>query len=427
MTKRSHYKPGDVEIEKLNLIRYDENWAIVGKPLNLLPQLAELNIYEDITKPTLYAEIILNDSIDIIKHYPIVSEETIEIQYITPAEGYSEPIRLYLSVIGVENIIEQPDKSFKVYTIRAISFQHVKNTQKMVMQSFDDHPHKIVKVILKDYLDAENKAPEPKKLIAEETKDTINVVIPKMRPFVAIDFIRKRAISKENVKSPLLFFENCKGFNFCTIDSLLKIGKAFSNRPYYRVPASTNVTEQSKDYSFDKQEFRTIEVFENVSHQNSYRKLAGGALKNVVKSFDITSKVFTIRENILKDNVPELSDEKGTVSVSNMFISKFKDSGKELVTTTTVDIGSNLIDTLGAKEIIEAFVGENILRMLVPGDSDMVVGRVIEVQLPDGAFGIDARAESSFTSGNYLVTRLRHIMAGDEHKMAMECVKVGVK
>ena len=427
MTKRVNYKPGDVEVEKMQLVRYDENWAIVGEALNILPQVITMNVYEDLTKPTLYAEFIMQDAIDIPGNFPIVGEEMIEVQFITPAEGYSTPTTYTFQVIEITDMVEQPDKSYSNYIIRAVSYQHIKNTQRMVMQSYDDFIHSIVKSIMKDYLDTELGTPLRKDVFIEETKDTVKLTIPKLRPFAAIDFIRKRSISKDNAKSIFLFYENKEGFNFFTLDSLVKIGRDQEKRPFYRVPESTNVTENSADsFSYDKQEFRTIETYEIIVRQSTYKKISGGGLKNTVKSFDITSKKFTQRDNLLKDNTPITMDAKGQLSVSNLLINKFKDSGVESVSATTVDIGSNLIDSFGAKEILESFFGENAIRILVPGDSDMTIGRIIEVELPDLSTGTTKRDDSRFISGNYLVSKLRHIIAGDEHKMALECVKLGV-
>ena len=67
----SKFSPGEVEVRKIDLFNIDKS-----KRLNIHKQTAAIRIYEDVFKPTLYAEITLYDAFDIINNFPIIGEES---------------------------------------------------------------------------------------------------------------------------------------------------------------------------------------------------------------------------------------------------------------------------------------------------------------------------------------------------------------
>ena len=71
---------GDIKITQLQLYKKDKSVSI-----SIIPQLIQMSIYEDIQQPVLYAEIELMDSINLMQDFPIVGEEMIDIEIMTPA------------------------------------------------------------------------------------------------------------------------------------------------------------------------------------------------------------------------------------------------------------------------------------------------------------------------------------------------------
>lgn len=75
--------PGDVRIKRLILV------SAVGKFINVLDYLVELNIYESIFKPGLSGTLTLGDSRNLIKDFPILGEELLIVEFTTPGTAIS--------------------------------------------------------------------------------------------------------------------------------------------------------------------------------------------------------------------------------------------------------------------------------------------------------------------------------------------------
>ena len=70
--------PGEISIEELLLITNTQ------KSISLLDYLVELNIYESIFSNVMNGEIILSDSANLIKYFPITGEEYLSVRLRTP-------------------------------------------------------------------------------------------------------------------------------------------------------------------------------------------------------------------------------------------------------------------------------------------------------------------------------------------------------
>jgi hypothetical protein len=90
--------PGEISIEELSLITNN------GKSIFLLDYLIELNIYESIFSNVLTGEIILSDSANLIKYFPITGEEYLSVRLRTPgfddSNKYKIEKRKYCSYEG---------------------------------------------------------------------------------------------------------------------------------------------------------------------------------------------------------------------------------------------------------------------------------------------------------------------------------------
>ena len=81
-------KAGSVEIVELKLI------GSTGTIVDLKDFLVELNIYEDIFSSTLYGDIVLSDSRNIIEFLPIIGEEYINVHFQTPTFDRSGDVKI---------------------------------------------------------------------------------------------------------------------------------------------------------------------------------------------------------------------------------------------------------------------------------------------------------------------------------------------
>lgn len=440
MTKfvNNYNSPNSTELLKLELVRYNQNWGEI-KRQKIATQVAAFSIYEDILKPTLYAEFHFRDAIDILQNFPILGDEVIEVEFRTSATGVAESSKYAFSIVEVVDPKFEPLSHMQSYTVRCVTHEHLVNTQRNVAKSYGpdsglsqndkSYIHFYVQDILNSYLDADNKQrPEKKSYTFEPCKDMISVTIPRLQPFEAIDFLRYRAVSKQNPNSLYLFYENKNGFNFVTIDGLVKWNRGGKLKEYTlgNVMSATTLQNDGSEVNYEDKQSHNIEAFKMVGRQNTFQKLAGGAIKNVVKSLDLTSKAFTVKAfETTKQNHPQTTDESSQSTLTNTLTSKFNKTGLQLFSATTNVQGSSVVDAMGVKQAHAALFNETTARILIPGDNTLTVGQIIKINVPEVEAVTKKREEAKLVTGNYLITKIRHVIAGDEHKISAEVTKIG--
>ena len=92
--------PGEVTIEELSLISTN------GKSISLIDYLIELNLYESIFSNVISGEIILSDSANLIRHFPITGEEYLSVRLKTPGFDNDNKYKI--------------EKIFRVFTVEDI-------------------------------------------------------------------------------------------------------------------------------------------------------------------------------------------------------------------------------------------------------------------------------------------------------------------
>lgn len=428
---KTNYQPGFTEITRLDLVRYPGTSynRSTATAINIMPQVVTFNIYEDIFKPTIYADFFMKDVSNILQNFGpgmkgpgIRGDEHIEVEFKTP--GATQTSFYSFAVISVENKQDMPNKEGQFYTLRCISHEHLMTTQRLVTKSYNDYAENIIADILFDYLNIKDSPGITKKFYFENSKDIVKITIPKLNPLKAIDMVRQRAISRKFPQSPFLFFENRDGFNFYTADWLIDYYRNNVGSQVYTMSTTTNLSDTSGN-SFEKLQFRNIEAFQMLGNQNTHQKMQQGAQSNLVKSFDFTTKAFNIKKFDIKEANPITTDKKGNPNLTQNLLERFKTPGLERFVPTSIDIGTNIADVTGGKQSFKAFFGETSANILVQGDTGLTVGEVIELKLPDLGYSSGPKEDDKLTSGNYMITKIRHMLSADEHKMSMEITKLG--
>ena len=120
----NHYETGDVKLVKA-ILRNGTGTVSVG----IMGQLISLSIFEDIEQPTLYCELMLLDSINLIQDFPIIGEETLELSYYTP--GREKPTKLTFNVYSVDGQSSAPTTKGSIYTLKGVNAFHFYNASKI--------------------------------------------------------------------------------------------------------------------------------------------------------------------------------------------------------------------------------------------------------------------------------------------------------
>ena len=415
----STYNPGEVIITQFDIVSLD------GKARqSIISQVITFDIYESIMMPILYCEILINDSINLIENFPIIGEEFIEIEFKNAELNSVQSFRF--KTASVTNKFSAGGQGNKLmYLIQCASEETLWNSTRYIQRRYaDGNPYAIVSDILQKDLKS------TKRLNVDDISARGNdqITISQLTGLQAIDMVRKRSVSKKYKSSSYVFFENREGFNFTTIEHLILTGKvAIGDKIFfYDSAVNTNVSNIN---------VRNILAYQQVNYTNANDLLQSGGLSNRSISLDIKTGIvnkidFNFSRNIDKfaqtdpDNISKMKTssfinsygaKEGTSTVKNMLIPKSLNNGQ-----------SFREESSGFLQSFISQLTQNIIRVMVYGDAAITVGNVIKLKLPIISGSTAKPDDSALSSGNYLVTRCRHMFVVRDkvmYKMALECVK----
>lgn len=410
-------EPGDVYIKRLEISNKARNAT-----LNPMDQLLGVDIWEDMTKPTMYATFMFSDNIDMIGKFPIIGEETITVEIQTP--GINKPTKFVFRSFEVTNLQKDPNGKGMTYVVRCVSVEHMYNSSQLIKESMDDITSNMVPNILNHYLNS------TKPFVADTAKGIQKIAFPKMNPLQAIDMLRQRSVSKEYPASAYVFFENQSGFSFKTIEGIIKDNKPNIGSRVFN--AQQNVM-GSKDAQADA--FRTILDYQVLGKGDGNLKTAMGVFKAVTKSFDMNTKEFgsidfNLKQVFGKFQTPSTGN-KAQIPNSDSFIADFG-SGipKQYFTPKDTTRPDTFIDTsIAIRNSFAVMMNSDMTRVMIHGDTGLKVGDLVTLNLPEASGTTEKKKNDKMTSGNYLIVRLRHMVTPStksKHKIVFDCVKMGI-
>jgi len=409
------YEPGDVLIKRFEM--FNKN---LSASINPLDQLMGCDIFEDMSKPTLYATFTLNDNLGLISKFPIIGEEEIHFEFQSP--GMLKPTLYKFRSFGISSINKDANGKGVTYTIRCVSEEHLYAGSSLVKEAFNDTVSNIIPIILSKNMQT------TKQLIVDPTKGIQHIPIPKLHPLKAIDMLRQRAVSKDYASSVYVFFENQAGFNFKTIEGLIKDGRDKIGSREFNAQQNTMGSKEAISQSY-----RTIIDYSALVKNDSNKKAGEGIFKAVTKVFDVNEKTFNTKDFYLKDIFSKIQkpDAKAQIPASDEFINQFA-SGvpKQFFAPRDTSKPDNYIDmAVAARNSFTQLLNSDVTRVLVHGDTGLKVGDMIKLNLPDASGTTGRKVQDKMTSGNYLVVRLRHmvtISTKNKHQIVFDCVKMGI-
>lgn len=413
MSTQNFSEPGDIKIARLMLFNKDRT-----AKLSLMPQLISFSVYEDIMCPCLYAEIELVDAINIVEKFPIVGEEFVEIEFVTP----SLPIQAVYSfaVTSVKGSKADPNAQSTTYTLVCVSVEQIKSAAKMIQVAGAGTYSDIVKDILVRELET------TKPIYVEETKGLMGNVVPKLKPFAAIDYIRQMALSTKSTTSAFVFYETQLGFQFRTIEGLMEQNQGKTAKQFKYVSDVMSTKEGSANAQ------RNIIKYEVISRTDTIDKIQSGVLNNVVSGYDlITKELRTTVHNIAEDIKNFVTpDKKARAPLS---ATQYQDYGTKPADTFFMPFDSSKGGiyrdlTFAARRAYTSLLMQNVTRILIHGDSALVAGDLIEVEMPSVNSDTGRKKQDTFVSGKYMITRLRHLIVNDvkpKHMISADIIKVG--
>ena len=410
-------KPGTAKIYKA-LLKSKSN----GAELEISPQIRNISIFENLYDPTMFCEILVEDSIDLWSTFPINGEETLELSYKT--FGVDDVSVYKFDIFRMKDKKDETTDKTSIYVLQGISSESITAaTLGKINTAFNDPIETIISTLLRKYIKTD------KFLHVEKTKGLAPITIPNLYAFQAIDFLKNRAVSAEVPNSSFVFYENQHGFHFRTIESLLYTKRNDIGSKVFTYDMSSIFPDKEEQTRM----FRTIIVLEKKDIVNTVNNITGG-ITNVVKNFDvITKQVEPVAFNFMK-NASQIiaSDQMATPFNTQEFLGNFMKVSKQAQTIFNVKDSSLQSDLLpvamGNKIAYNKLFSTFNIEVLVYGDSTLTVGETLKLNTQENSGTTGRKGSESKISGTYLITGLRHLITPNPspvHYTAMNLQKMG--
>jgi hypothetical protein len=409
------YEAGDVKLISVKLVNGVKNATV-----DIRAQCASISIYEDMEEPTVYVEINMVDSINLVKDFPIIGEEDLEIAFVTPSR---DKITTYkFTIFSVEGTSVSTTGKASVYTLKGVTKEHFTNSKVQVEKTYNT----TVDEMVLDVLANEIKTSRP--INVEATRGLYKVTVPRSNPFEAIDLLRQKAIAKRPSGGVFVFYENQHGFNFTSIERLLEEGmKTIGSRIFTYAP-TTNTDKAREAFSF-----RNIQRYQHLSKFDTIDKMSGGLFKNTSRHYDLQTKEF--RETVFELDKQltkfETGEKKAVVPNSNKLINDAKEGSPYYMFAAKDSSKGNdyVSDFVGYRRAFTKLFNQNVTRVMVYGDNYLAVGDMVTLELPDTSGTTEKKTKDQRFSGNYMITKLRHLIIQEDkkfkHHITFDCNKAG--
>jgi len=373
------YLPGDVIIE---------NCMITGQngSLDATQSLLEARVYESIATPNYVMELEIFDDNGAVSTLNLSGGETVDFSFCAPGG----PIASYSGVIDkieVKNITGT--QKGKEYIFTCPGKETFISKGSYVQKSYNTDIASIVRDLHTNFLQSISP------LITEATFGIQKIIIPNLKPFEAIDMVRRRATSAQNQSSTFLYFQNYEGHNFKTIEGMMQGSSVKTLTSYDGI-----------DHSIFNNTLNNIIDYEIPQIIVANQRVDLGSMTQRVATFDIRSRQYIYQDQTIDGSGGKTSNP-GRWNSTN-FIQQFaqKFNFFSMIPWDSFWSATNIPQTTPLQMAYMSNLLQNYVNVLVNGDPTVKVGDIVTLDLPMTSSLTGALQNDPQISGNYLVSRL---------------------
>ncbi len=406
----------DYSLKSLNIL------TSAGQKFEMRKLMVELSYFEDIYAFANSGYVTLQDQQGFIESLRLTGNEYIEMDFGKIKDGVNSTNQIF-RIYKVGNRAPVNNLNGEFYTLYFCSEELLLSEQIKISKSYSGQKiSDIVTNILTDKL----KIKSDKIETIEETTGVYNFVVPRMKPFEAISWISTYARPKSTgtIGADMLFFETKNGYNYRSLQSMFK-DPVYATYKYQQ----TNLPNETQSFQ-DKA--TSVLNYEFVKTYDSLKDISSGTYANRLISIDPIARQYKITDFDYSDyfeNGKKESLNKNSVLVPlknrlGKTQNETYDASLKVATSNAFQVEAPYIKSVPgsvAKSIdIENYVplrtaqislaNYTLVKITIPGDSGITVGRTINFNLPTTKPTTTSRELDKFYSGKYLVTAVRHIL-----------------
>jgi hypothetical protein len=411
MSQNSIVKTNQFEIQSLVILSPNQKIEIDIRSI-----FEELNIHDSVLLNTISGDIIITDSIGVLKGFEFDGFQYLYVEMSkTEDKRFSYKKLFHIYKQSLKYTIKPGAVS---YRLNFISDEYTTSEQTKVAQHYQFSYSKIAQLILKDHL----KIQKEKFGQFSDSQGIRSVIIPTMTPLDAITWCSKRALDV-NDKPTFLFFENSDGFNFMSLNDI------FKQTPLHDINISPkNIVDNMNIELFGTRNYELIDQYDFIQNVTS------GVFAKTGRFYDILNRTFReIKSDYFKDQIgltslnPQKNAPPAKVNVHNLrpeqayqskYVSYYYNSnpkGNEESPEKWLLQREAIFQNLFAKRI----------RIEMSGLFTYTSGKLLKVFVPN--FSVSTKQDeglNQFLTGNYMIIATQHKLRaeGQEHTTIMDLV-----
>lgn len=427
--------PTDYKLESITL--YAPGFS---GPIDLRPQMVELNYFEDIYNNTISGNIVVTDAVGLINFASLNGTEFLNIRFLKSDD-------LKISIDRNFRVFSITDRRFdsannnEVYKIEFCSEEYLLSEQYRISKSYKNTPiSSIVKDIANRYLNIGTDT-NSKKISIDDTLGNSDFVLPNKKPIETINWLANYAIPKKYPNgADILFFENRIGYYFTSLQNLFRTDPVLA---FYYNPKNVEGDVYSK--------MTNVLAFELLNHVDTLDALNKGTFANRTITIDVLRRkkhTSDFNYNEYQKNSISLNGSPVTNNYKNRLGKSMYDSPSKDMEAGALrysvsnfnqqnggDYTKNKPGTVQSDYNIEKTISNRVsqlslsnytkLKLTVPGNSAIFAGMCITFQ----TYGMqplnknEKRALDPYLSGKYLITAVRHIISPASYICVLEICK----
>lgn len=373
---------------------------------------AELQIYQDMFSSVMSGVVIIKDGNDIFNGLNLSGYEYIKIDVDKP--GLNEPIRKVFRIYKATNRTKEGNSAQR-YTLHFCSDELPLSLGMKISKGYKETTiSDIVDDIVKNYLKIDQK----NIALFDATDQPFDLVIPNQRPLEAIQWAAARAYNEGDGKQCYFFFENARGFNFVSLQSLYK------KKDLPKKEIKVEITQlDGNDPALNKDSamnLRILNDFDSISAMMngalSSRQIVGDIFEQKViatfNSYGFKQDVGTLNPYLnipgnigvyRRDNYPESYAWEAFLSVKHQSKNLYYDKW--------------VLD----RALHMAMLNNFKIKVILPGDTGLNAGDIVFYDFQKFVAPDDPNAGSDeYRSGNYIVTSVNHKFTEDKMESIVE-------
>lgn len=377
--------------------------------LDVTAGFTKIEIEEDIYSDSLKSKIIVPDVGDAFNKVDFDGTETYELTFESPGD---KQVSIVFQVYKIE-VTPDPNYGYgKIYEMFGVTPEHYTQSTMDVSKGYTSQIDSAVK-------DVFGMIGSSRPLSVHPTNGVDRFVIPGMTPYETMVFLARRAMNATFTSSLFTFYESLDGFNFHNIEQLIKENKGSPIEYIFSPDAKVEKGDPKAQFYIEQ---LTIDANKDIMS-----RIKSGSYANQCKEIDLINQTVHTFGVLVKDNFGDFVHLDKTGDAMTFDSKAMIDRHLNINNSTkwvNKTIGDPMFDNNFGKMIprrrfyMDSLNGVQ-MRLLVPGNSNMMVGKVIDLNMLETTANTETKEQEQKVSGNYLVTRVFHMIDRKEYNMVM--------